>query len=242
MATKTAKTNPLWEQIYTRQEGIDLGLDPDNLEFLVKRIAEEIQQNVDPEFVVTGNVVLTQCGKSEIAFTTTQQGFRVFKKYVFELSIPSFTTDGDVTVTISPEEKLPCGRLLTDYIDKGADKKRKVKTIKIALGRGEKVIASAIYKYFPEYADLYDESKTERDRVWEKIEKVKSAIESLAIAANADVSGDGMSFEIDTENAMRKGSVNVVSTETGQFKLEFFTDKPDDLSRAIAFLTGNTLE
>jgi hypothetical protein len=66
----------------------------------------------------------------------------------------------------------------------------------------------------------------------------------LAIAANADVSGDGMSFAIETENAMRKGSVNVVSTETGQLKLEFFTDKPEDLDRAIAFLTGQykTLE
>jgi hypothetical protein len=241
MATKTTKTNPLWKQIYTRQEGIDLGLDSDNLEFLVNRIAEEIQQNIEPEIVVTGNVVLTQCGKSEIIFSTTDED-GVAKKYIFVLSIPSFTTDGDVMVTISPEEKLPCGRLLTDYIDKGEAKKRKVKTIKIALDRGEKVIASAIYKYFPEYADLYDESKTERDRVWEKIEKVKSAIESLAIAANADVSSDGMSFVIDTENAMRKGSVNVVSTETGQFKLEFFTDNPDDLDRAIAFLTGNTLE
>ena len=236
----TAKTNPLWKQIYTRQEGIDLGLDSDNLEFLVKRIAEEIQQNVEPEIIVTGNTVLTQCGKSEIIFSTDEDV--VAKNYVFVLSIPSFTTDGNVTVTISPEEKLPCGRLLTDYIDKGADKKRKVKTIKISLDRGEKAIASAIYKYFPEYADIYDESKTERDRVWAKIEKVKSAIESLAIVANADVSGDGMSFVIETENPNRKGSVNVVSTETGQFKLEFFTDKPDDLDRAIAFLTGNTLE
>lgn len=233
----TAKTNPLWKQIYTRQEGIDLGLDSDNLEFLVKRIAEEIQQNVEPEIIVTGNAVLTQCGKSEIIFSTTDED-DVDKNYVFVLSIPSFTTDGNVTVTISPEEKLPCGRLLTDYIDKGADKKRKVKTIKIALDRGEKAIASAIYKYFPEYADIYDESKTERDRVWAKIEKVKSAIESLAIVANADVSGDGMSFIIETENANRKGSVNVVSTETGQFKLEFLTDKADDLDRAIAFLTG----
>lgn len=240
MATKI---NPLWKQIYTKQEGIDFGLDSENLEFLIKKIAEEIQQNLElgqlssnsNKIVVTGGIIITQCGKSEIIFNNTGEDGAV-KYYVFNLSIPSFTTDGDITVTISPEEKLPCGRLLTDYVDKGEAKKRKVKIIKIALHRGEKAIASAICRYFPEYAELYDESKTERDKVWAKIENVKSAIESLAIAANADVSGDGMSFLIETENG--NGSVSAISNETGEFKLEFFTKKTDDLDRAISFLTG----
>lgn len=234
MATKT---NPLWQQIYTRMNGLDHGLDSDNFDFLIKKIAEEVQQNVKEEIVVEGSVVLTHCGKAKISFNLSDED-DVANEYIFEISIPSFTKDGSVTVTISPLDKLPCGRLLTDYIDNGEDKKRKIKTFKVALDRGVKAIAAAICKYFPEYADIYDEAKAERNKAGAKIEKVKSLVESLAIAANADVSADGMSFLIETEDEMRQGSVNVVSTETGQLKLEFFTDNADELGKAISFLTG----
>lgn len=220
--------NKIWKQIYAKQNGLDHEIDKDNFEYLINQVAEDIQQNVEEGIAVDlefGNV-----GEVTIILSYVSEE----KKYEFEVSVPAFTTDGDVTVNIVPLEKLPCGRLIRDYITQETDKKRRVKSFNVALERGAKSIASVIYKYFPEYAAMYDEAAAERARVGLKINNVKTAIELLAIEKNADLSSDGMSLEFDTENAMVKGSVKVVSVESGQFKLEFFTTDIDQIENAIS--------